>query len=468
MENKYKVINHRSNALIKRSIISTIKILITYCFLYIILFCTLGTFNIPFEIDYVLSYIPNNLPIQSANLTALGALLLSLFIHVRTEIKDIDDMSPNSQIRAVSYNKFAKYLIYFVSAILFSHVIYDIYMHIFKNKELEYFDPPVHILLFFIIFMIFMVHLPGEHRVSLEGQCREKLYDLIVMDNLYDINFGRSFIEYLSNVDHADETSRRNFQKYLSAYSYTKPFANYLSRCVGYLSFKKYITQYIKSISLFFLLLLLLITSIYIDVFVKDLGLFFKISILTYLWLLLIMFFTVLILPIPQILEAYESRSWTFGILFCLMFVTVWGIAIYPWITALARVLQERRGGEYNIFEYFILLIGTVIICVVSFIIWIYFQYKFIKDVGQKTLNIQDLKIIEVLHFAKMWNIWLNAQSIYEEEFTYKNLMHKNDTKTPEIDYSDFIDRYNNISKNYKYNKKDKNIINKKNFIIPK
>ena len=41
--------------------------------------------------------------------------------------------------------------------------------------------------------------------------------------------------------------------------------------------------------------------------------------------------------------------------------------------------------------------------------------------------------------------------------------MHKNDTKTPEIDYSDFIDRYNNISKNYKYNKKDKNIINKKN-----
>ena len=102
MENKYKVINHRSNALIKRSIISTIKILITYCFLYIILFCTLGTFNIPFEIDYVLSYIPNNLPIQSANLTALGALLLSLFIHVRTEIKDIDDMSPNSQIRAVS------------------------------------------------------------------------------------------------------------------------------------------------------------------------------------------------------------------------------------------------------------------------------------------------------------------------------------------------------------------------------
>ena len=132
------------------------------------------------------------------------------------------------------------------------------------------------------------------------------------------------------------------------------------------------------------------------------------------------MFFTVLILPIPQILEAYESRSWTFGILFCLMFVTVWGIAIYPWITALARVLQERRGGEYNIFEYFILLIGTVIICVVSFIIWIYFQYKFIKDVGQKTLNIQDLKIIEVLHFAKMWNIWLNAQSIYEEEFTYK------------------------------------------------
>ena len=108
-----------------------------------------------------------------------------------------------------------------------------------------------------------MVHLPGEHRVSLEGQCREKLYDLIVMDNLYDINFGRSFIEYLSNVDHADETSRRNFQKYLSAYSYTKPFANYLSRCVGYLSFKKYITQYIK-INIFIFLAFIVVDNFYI------------------------------------------------------------------------------------------------------------------------------------------------------------------------------------------------------------
>lgn len=186
MENSYKTINNRANILLEKSLVASLGVVGIYCSAYAILFIiSLLIFKDSINAKYIFSYVPDKMPVQPAILTALGALILSLFINVRTEIKDIDNMSQNSQIKAVAYKKFAKFLVYIIGAILFSHVVNNIYLYFSESKRLEELDPPLYIFILFILFMLFMAHLPGEYQLSLEGQYEDSLYKLAEYEKIH-------------------------------------------------------------------------------------------------------------------------------------------------------------------------------------------------------------------------------------------------------------------------------------------
>lgn len=112
MENSYKIINNRANILLEKSLVASLGVVGIYCSVYVSLFIIFFLiFGDSINVKYIFSYVPKRMPVQPAILTALGALILSLFINVRTEIKDIDNISQNSQIKALAYKKFAKILV---------------------------------------------------------------------------------------------------------------------------------------------------------------------------------------------------------------------------------------------------------------------------------------------------------------------------------------------------------------------
>ena len=169
MENSYKIINNRANILLEKSLVASLGVVGIYCSVYVSLFIILFLiFGDSINVKYIFSYVPKGMPVQPAILTALGALILSLFINVRTEIKDIDNISQNSQIKALAYKKFAKILVYIIGAVLFSHVVNNIYLYLSESKKIEEIDQPLYVFILFIFFMLIMVHLPGEYQISLE------------------------------------------------------------------------------------------------------------------------------------------------------------------------------------------------------------------------------------------------------------------------------------------------------------
>ena len=90
---------------------------------------------------------------------------------------------------------------------------------------------------------------------------------------------------------------------------------------------------------------------------------------------------------------------------------------------------------------------------------------------GQRVLNIPNLSVIDILHFAKLWNMWLIAKSIYEQRFIYRNSMNKNqEGKSSKIDleinYLEFKKRYNVISDKVYRSTKSKND-NNQDFVFP-
>lgn len=452
--NNYKTINSRANILLKKALASSLGVIVIYVSIYVIIFLILlSIFRDSIDIKYILSYIPSKMPVQSAILTALGALILSLFINVRTEIKDIDNISQNSQIKAVAYKKFAKFLVYIIDAILFSHAINNGYLYFFESKKIEEFDPPLYILIIFIFFMLFMVHLPGEYQISLEGQYEDALNKLARYEKNYMTKRELKITGYLSKIYSNDPRDNKcSFDKYLSKYSYEKAYLNYFAGCSGYLSFRRYVLMCLWCLIIFYLCLTVPMSLIYLDVFMGDLDLFGRILLRTSLLLLLLGLFTLFIIPGPQIIESFRDRSWNNLVIFCTIFIFLWMPITISYGIIIPKGLHDRRGmvGGYSLFELFIPIL-YIFLSPVFPILWSFFQWVLVKKVGKKVLKIPDLSTIDILYFAKLWNMWLIAKSIYEQEYIYRNSMGKNkEEESPkndlEIDYSRLQKRYNMIS----------------------
>ena len=69
----------------------------------------------------ILAYIVNMFTIESASLTALGALLVTIYINVRTEAKDYNSTSRARRAHVRAYRKFLFILIYLLSSIFYTH-----------------------------------------------------------------------------------------------------------------------------------------------------------------------------------------------------------------------------------------------------------------------------------------------------------------------------------------------------------
>ena len=69
----------------------------------------------------ILAYIVNMFTIESASLTALGALLVTIYINVRTEAKDYNSTSRARRAHIRAYRKFLFILIYLLSSIFYTH-----------------------------------------------------------------------------------------------------------------------------------------------------------------------------------------------------------------------------------------------------------------------------------------------------------------------------------------------------------
>lgn len=474
MENSYKTINNRANILLEKSLVASLGVLGIYCSAYAILFIiSLLIFGDSINVKYIFSYIPDKMPVQPAILTALGALILSLFINVRTEIKDIDNMSQNSQIKAVAYKKFAKFLVYIIGAILFSHVVNNIYLYFSESKRLEELDPPLYIFILFILFMLFMAHLPGEYQLSLEGQYEDNLYKLARYEKIHMTKNNLRLSGYLYEIYSNDTTDNKYiFGKYLSKYSYNRAYLNYFAGCSGYLSIKKYTLICLGSISIFYLCIITPILLIYLNVFLNDFEFFINVLIRTYLLFLVLGLFMFFILPGPQIIGSFRERSWGNLIIYYTFFIVISFSFTVSYGRITSKILHERLDarGEYTLFEILIPILYVVFSLIIP-VLWSTFQWMSVKKIGQKVLKIPNLSAVDILHFAKLWNMWLIAKSIYEQEFIYRNSMdkskeEKNSKSDLEINYSEFKKRYNIVSDKFYESTKNKND-NNQDFVFP-
>ncbi|WP_314452263.1 hypothetical protein [Rothia aeria] len=474
MENSYKIINNRANILLEKSLVASLGVVGIYCSVYVSLFIIFFLiFGDSINVKYIFSYVPKRMPVQPAILTALGALILSLFINVRTEIKDIDNISQNSQIKALAYKKFAKILVYIIGAVLFSHVVNNIYLYLSESKKIEELDPPLYVFILFIFFMLIMVHLPGEYQISLEGQYEDSLEKLARYEKYYMTKNNLKISEYLSKVYSNDTADNKcKFDKYLSKYSYNRAYLNYFAGCSGYLSVKKYILICLVCMSIFYLCIVTPMLLIYLDVFISDLELLFGFLGRTCLGLLLLGFFIFFIIPGPQIIENLRERSRINLIIYCIVFIIMSFSITTSYGRIISMALHERRasGDKYTLFEFLIPIMYIAFSCIVP-TLWGIFLLMSIKKIGQRVLNIPNLSVIDILHFAKLWNMWLIAKSIYEQRFIYRNSMNKNqEGKSSKIDleinYLEFKKRYNVISDKVYRSTKSKND-NNQDFVFP-
>ena len=178
------------------------------------------------------------------------------------------------------------------------------------------------------------------------------------------------------------------------------------------------------------------------------------------------------ILPGPQIIGSFRERSWGNLIIYYTFFIVISFSFTVSYGRITSKILHERLDarGEYTLFEILIPILYAVFSLIMP-VLWSIFQWISVKKIGQKVLKIPNLSLVDILHFAKLWNMWLVAKSIYEQEFIYRNSMdkskeEKNSKSDLEINYSEFKKRYNIISDKFYGSTKSKNE-NNQDFVFP-
>lgn len=473
MNDDYKILRNRANYLLLKSILHAGKVFLFYIAIYfatwyITLFVMFNGRLEPGNVDYsaheVISFVPKFVPLDQSTLTGFCALVLALFINVRGEVKDIDELPRNAQIRAVSYKKFANLVIYIVSFIVFSHSVNSVYKMLVDGYPVENFNPSFLTLILFAAFILVISALPGEHRLSLEAQWKEKLNDLIVFNN----------INIKNKLDFQDisQSAPEGFYKYYSRYSYNKPYLSYFASLSGYISLRKYLYIYIIYYFCISLLFIFPVLALYAGDLIYDPVPLFKLCLLGFVGNFLISLFCFFIYPLPILFSSYNKDSplvyYPLQILHYIGLSILWGGALsYTGIRLIEVFNRKYNIGYYNIFE----LLGVVwYLSLVIFIpaAWWFLRRIFIKYLGQKSLGISKTSVGNVLYFAESWYKWTEAEAIYEEAFFYRNSMSIDNSEIPDTDYSEFLDYYTeyksklreiNKRKKYKDNNSYKQIL---------
>lgn len=447
MNDDYKILRNRANYLLMNAILHAVKILLLYILVYFLAsyIAIIVRLNGRFELeslDYstreVLYFIPKLIPLDQSTLTGLCALILALFINVRSEVKDIDELSRNAQIRAVSYKKFANSVMYIVSFIIFSHSINTIYKIISDGCPIENFNPSLLILIFFATFMLIVSALPGENRLSLEGQWKDKLNSLVLLNN---INI-KNKIDF-SNIS---QITYKDFYKYYSAYSYNKPYLSYIASISGYISFRNYLFFCITYYLLVSLMFVSPVVVLYFDILVYNPMYLLRLFLVGFVGNFILSMVYFFIYPLPVLFPIYKKGSFTeyypLQILHYISLSIFWGGVLSYTGIRLIEVFHNRHNVKpYNIFEVLGILWYIFLIIFIPTGLWLARQI-FIKYIGKKTLNVSKFSVDSVLHFAESWYKWTEAMAIYKEAFFYRNSIDVEDLEIPETNYSEFLYYY--------------------------
>ncbi|ADP40025.1 hypothetical protein HMPREF0733_10567 [Rothia dentocariosa ATCC 17931] len=328
----------------------------------------------------------------------------------------------------------------------------------------ENFNPSFLTLILFASFMLVISALPGEYRLSLEGQWKDKLNDLIVFNN----------INIKNKLDFQDisQSAPEGFYKYYSSYSYNKPYLSYFASLSGYISLRKYLYIYIIYYFCISLLFIFPILALYVSDLIYDPVPLFKLCLLGFIGNFLISLVCFFIYPLPILFSSYNKDSllvyYPLQILHYVVLSILWGGALsYTGIRLIEVFNKKYNMGYYNIFE----LLGIVwYLSLVIFIpaTWWFLRRIFIKYIGQKSLGVSKISVGNVLYFAESWYKWIEAKAIYEEAFFYRNSMSIDNSEIPETDYGEFLDYYTeyksklrelNKRKKYKDNNSYKQIL---------
>lgn len=131
--------------------------------------------NLPVFNFSAIHYVASLVNINSGTLTALSALLLSLVISVRSEVKGISKQVKYNQKNIEYYKKYTELFLNIVSYVIFLNIVDRIIMNYnpkLTNSNDLYSSIPEGVMIIFFSFLLVLKELIGENPVSLEYKYR--------------------------------------------------------------------------------------------------------------------------------------------------------------------------------------------------------------------------------------------------------------------------------------------------------
>lgn len=248
MDTKEYILEKYKFYILKKSLYNALSVI----FVYIILMFFISLMSIPFNIVFskneydpwnsilpstreIIKAIYNLVPLKDNILTALGALVLTLFISVRSENKEINGKSGNEVSTAGAYKKFSDIIItWILGPIMFINFCAKILLgDAINNNDQTY--PWVS--LFFMVFILIIRYLDGNSVASLKEQILQTKHRISAIKT-----HSRTSIIPKSNI--------------LYSYKQLKPFRDLIIKITCYISLKYNIRNLLPKVLLQFLFIL--------------------------------------------------------------------------------------------------------------------------------------------------------------------------------------------------------------------
>lgn len=403
----------------------------------------------------ILAYIVNMFTIESASLTALGALLVTIYINVRTEAKDYNSTSRARRAHVRAYRKFLFILIYLLSSIFYTHgLLLLIDPRRLVSVELKNISQPW-IYFFFGTILVIIYNIFGKTFNFYKNKVYRYLIKYINLSKVPNKKLSQGAVKYIKLKNVSKNKIRHD--------SYIKRFFSCLSGHMG-------AWQYILIVCVFTIINSLvqifgtykilkasfrrLSTSENADLIID--SNIFSVNAILYLFINSFLISLIYLFILLKLYRFSRVRSiiifYIYYIILSLIFVLLNTISAIGYGGGYRNLLESHKNIKYDDFpdeikllylnEYFTL----PIICGIVFILFVYCIYakKAMGITGVRSWALGNIFYATfVMRLLYVWNI---AVSAYEDEMLFKE---GDETKESVEDvYHELYERFKLIQNN--------------------